>query len=468
MNDHADSQHVIVLGAGLSGLTLAWRLSKTGVRVTVLEKSDRVGGVIQSERIDGFLCERGPNSMLVKSATAEGFLDEIGLSSEIIESNPVADKRYLVKNGRPVAMPMSAMSAIGTPLYSMRGKLRLLAEPFIKAAPADGDESVASFVTRRMGHEFLDYGIDALVSGIWAGDPDQLSIRYAFPKVWNLEAQYGSMIGGALKLSRQRRKSGEKRYKSRLIAFRDGIAKLPQTLAETSAARIVTSASLTSISRCDDKWTVSWRQPGGEISETCSELIVSTPAFGVADLPWESSLATTLGSFPDLYHPPVTTLVLGYRREQVGHPLDGFGMLIPHAENRRVLGAIFSSTCFPDRAPDGHVSLLIFIGGTTMPECASDDKERSIALATKELGDLLQLEGKPVFSEQTYHRQAIPQYNVGYGDFLARLEQLEKENSGLFFCANYRGGPGLSDVLDSSLAMGQRILDSRAQAQRRS
>jgi len=355
-------------------------------------------------------------------------------------------------------MPMSALSAIRTPLYSTRAKLRLLAEPFIGAAPADGDESIASFVTRRMGHEFLDYGIDALVSGIWAGDPDQLSIRYAFPKVWNLEAQYGSMIGGALKLSRERRKSGEKRYKSRLIAFSDGIEMLPQTLAGTSGAKIVTNANLMSISRSGENWAVRWRQADGEMSETCSDLVVSTPAFDVSGLPWESTLAAKLGSFADLYHPPVTTLVLGYQREQVGHPLDGFGMLIPHAEDRRVLGAIFSSTCFANRAPDGHVSLMIFIGGTTMPECATEDKESSIALATKELGDLLQLKGDPVFSNQCYYQQAIPQYNVGYGEFLTRLGHLEEENSGLFFCANYRGGPGLSDVLDSSLAMSQRIL----------
>jgi oxygen-dependent protoporphyrinogen oxidase len=458
MNDQANSRHMIVLGAGLSGLALAWRLSKAGIRVTVVEKSDHVGGVIQSRRIDGYLCERGPNSMLVKSASAENFVDEIGLSSDIIESNPIADRRYLVKNGRPVAMPMSALSAITTPLYSMRAKLRLLVEPFIKAADADGDESIASFVTRRMGHEFLDYGIDALVSGIWAGDPDQLSIRYAFPKVWNLEARFGSMIGGALKLSRERRKSGEKGYKSRLIAFKDGIEMLPQTLARTSSAKIVTNANLTSISRSADNWTVRWQQADGETSETCSDLVVSTPAFDVPGLPWESTLAAKLGSFSDLYHPPVTTLVLGYRREQVGHPLDGFGMLIPHAEDRRVLGAIFSSTCFPDRAPDDHVSLMIFIGGTTMPECASDDKERSVALATEELGDLLRLKGDPVFSQQTYHRRAIPQYNVGYGEFLAHLGHLEEDHPGLFFCANYRGGPGLSDVLDSSLAMSRRIL----------
>lgn len=456
--DNPTQRHVVIIGAGLSGLALSWRLHKAGMRVTVLESSDRVGGVIRSERVDGFLCEWGPNSMLVKSKTAEAFVDEIGLTPSIVEANPAADKRYLVKRGRPVALPMSAMQAIGTPLYSLGAKFRLLAEPFIRVSGLE-DESVASYVSRRMGHEFLDYGIDPLVSGIWAGDPDRLSIRHAFPKVWNLEASYGSMIGGAIKLSRENKKNGVERYKSRLIAFRDGIEMLPRTLA-TDAAEIVTSARITGISRNDDGWQVGWDVDGETQQVACDALVISTPAFNVPSLPWDQSLADSIGKLPEVYHPPVTTLVMGYPRERVGHPLDGFGMLIPHAEKRRSLGAIFSTTCFPGRAPDGHVSLMVFLGGATMPDCASEDLGESVGLATAELSDLLGLEGDPVFAKQAYWPLAIPQYNVGYGDFLSQLTGVETNNPGLYFCANYRGGPGLSDVLDSTLAMSQRIVDS--------
>ena len=172
MNSSDSSKHVTVIGAGLSGLATAWRLSRAGAQVTVLERSGRTGGVIRSERKDGFLCEAAPNSMLVKSQSAEDFLMDLGLADEIIDANPVADKRFLVKDGKVVPLPMSLMGGVTTPLYSFRAKLRLLAEPFIRPYAGE-DESVASFVTRRMGREFLDYGIASLVSGIFAGDPEK-------------------------------------------------------------------------------------------------------------------------------------------------------------------------------------------------------------------------------------------------------------------------------------------------------
>jgi oxygen-dependent protoporphyrinogen oxidase len=446
----APAHTVAVVGAGLSGLAVAWRLGETGAAVTVLERDQRLGGVIRSERHEGFLCEAGPNSILLKSATAEAFLNEIGLADEIVEANPISDKRYLVKDGRLVAMPMSVVGGIKTPLYTLGGKLRLLAEPFVKPAPADLDESVASFVSRRLGRQFLDYGIAALVSGIYAGDPQRLSIRHAFPKVWNLEATYGSLIRGAVGIARDRKKRGEQRYKSRMIAFADGVETLTRRLAETARADIRTGAQLEGIAGDGGGWRVRWRDSAGVTERRFDRLVVSVPEFAYRALPWEPALAARVAALPELYYPPVTTLVLGYRREQVRHPLDGFGVLIPLVEGRRVLGAIFSTTIFPDRAPDGHVSLMIFMGGATMPDSALADQTRAVELATGELGDLLGLDGPPVFSRAAHWPRAIPQYNVGHGELLADINRLEQDHPGLYFCANYIGGPGVSDVLDSA------------------
>jgi oxygen-dependent protoporphyrinogen oxidase len=441
---------VAVVGAGLSGLGVAWRLGATGAEVTVLEREPRLGGVVRSERHDGFLCEAGPNSMLLKSATAEAFVNEIGLSDEIVEANPVSDKRFLVKGGRVVAMPMSLMGGITTPLYTLGGKLRLVAEPFIKPAAADLDESVASFVSRRMGRQFLDYGIAALVSGIYAGDPERLSIRHAFPKVWNLEANYGSLIRGAFGVARDRKKRGEKPYKSRMIAFEDGIETLTRRLADTAQASCRTGVTLERIARDGDGWRLQWRDAGGHAEQRFDRVVISVPGYAYRTLPWESALAERVAALPELYYPPVTTLVLGYRREQVSHPLDGFGVLVPLVERRRVLGAIFSSTIFPNRAPDGHVSLMIFMGGATMPDSALAEQDRAVELATRELGDLLGLTGAPVFARATHWPRAIPQYNVGHGKLLSDINRLEQDWPGLYFCANHIGGPGLSDVLDSA------------------
>lgn len=455
---------VAVIGAGLSGLAGAWRLGETGADVTVLEREQRLGGVIRSERHDGFLCEAGPNSMLLKSASAEAFLSDIGLADQILDANPVSDKRFLVKDGRVVAMPMSLMGGITTPLYSFGAKLRLLAEPFIKPAPAEMDESVAGFVTRRMGRQFLDYGIAALVSGIYAGDPERLSIRHAFPKVWNLEANYGSMIRGAIGLARDRKRRGEQRYKSRMIAFDDGIETLTRRLADTARANFRIGARLDSIARDGDAWRLRWHDGDGASEQRFDRLVVSVPAYAFKTLPWQPEIAARLAPLPEPHYPPLTTLVLGYRREQVRHPLDGFGVLIPLVERRRVLGAIFSTTIFPHRAPDGHVSLMIFLGGATMPDCAPADQAQAVKLATRELGDLLGLDGDPVFARATHWPVAIPQYDVGHGALLSSIDRLERELPGLYLCANYKGGPGLSDVLDSAGQVASRVANPTSAA----
>jgi oxygen-dependent protoporphyrinogen oxidase len=458
MNQQGNARKVAILGGGLSGLATAWRLGDAGAAVTVIEKSARTGGVIRTERKDGFLCEAGPNSMLIKSQQAEDFLGDLGLGGEIVDANPAANKRFLVKNGRVLALPMSMGGGITTPLYTLGGKFRLLAEPFIKPAPADQDQSVAGFVTRRMGRQFLDYGIAALVSGIFAGDPEKLSIRYAFPKVWNLEARYGSLIGGAIKLRRERKRRGEVAYKPRMMSFPDGTETLTRRLAETARADIRTRAEPVSITHTGAGWQVRWREPGGEQTADFDELVVSVPAHVNPELPWQEDIAAGMAQVPVPYYPPVTTLVLGYRREQVEHKLDGFGVLIPLVEKRRVLGAIFSSTIFPGRAPEGHVALMIFMGGATMPDCARASESESVALATGQLADLLGLRGEPVFTSATHWPRAIPQYDVGHGDFIGALERMEQRWQGLHFCANYRGGPGLSDCLDSARATAGRII----------
>ncbi len=440
----------VVIGGGITGLATAHALARTGRRVHVLESAPRLGGAVITEDRDGFLCEGGPNSMLVKSAEVWRFIEELGLGGERVEANPVANKRFLVKNGRMVALPQSPLGGITTPLYTPVEKLRLLAEPFIRRSALD-DESVTAFVTRRMGRAFLEYGISALVSGIFAGDPDRLSLRHAFPKVWNLEQTYGSLIGGAVKLKRARKRQGIVPFKRRIISFRAGLRRLTEALSRCPGMAITTRAAVTAISRTNGTWRVNAATPDENLALQAGTLVVATPLAAYPTLPFPEELKGRIAALPAVDHPPLSTLVLGYRREQVAHPLDGFGVLMPRLEQRFSLGCIFSSTLFPGRAPEGMVSLMCFIGGVQQPDNARLPTPQLVEATVRDLAPLLGLRGDPVLHAHTFWPLAIPQYNVGYAQFLDGLAAIERDFPGLHLRGNFRGGPGLSDCLDNAL-----------------
>ena len=444
----------IVIGGGITGLATAHVLARKGKRVHLLEKGDRLGGAVHTEVKDGYLCEAGPNSMLVKSEPVWDFINELGLDGSRVEANAIANKRFLVKRGRIVPLPQSPMGGVTTPLYSIGEKFRLLAEPFIKRSGME-DESVTSFVSRRMGSAFLEYGISALVSGIYAGNPDALSIRHAFPKVWNLEQNHGSLIGGALKLKRERKKQGITPFKSRMISFRNGLQELVQALAAGEGMTVSTGTSVTAIGRDNGQWVVQAQNDGQPLHLRAAELVLATPLDSYAALPCEQDLRDALAGLDIPAHPPLSTLVLGFDRSQVEHPLDGFGVLCPRKEERFTLGAIFSSTLFPGRAPEGKVSLMCFIGGVQQPENGELPTDALVAATVRDLTSLLGLRGDPEFISHTFWPRAIPQYNVGHGFFIESLEKIEQAFPGLHLRGNFRGGPGLNDCLEGALNFGE-------------
>ncbi|MFP4282468.1 MAG: protoporphyrinogen oxidase [Opitutales bacterium] len=450
---------VLLVGAGISGLTTAYGLRKRGFEVTVLEADERVGGAIQSERIDGFLCEAGPNSMQVKTAAVRAFLAEVGLEDRITPANEAAGKRFVVRDGRPVAVPASPLAAVSTPLFRWPAKLRLLREPWVPPTDKD-DESVASFVTRRLGPEFLEYAIGPMTSGIYAGDPERLSIRHAFPKVWALEREAGSLIRGALKLKKERKARGEAPFKTQLLSFREGLGELTARLADELGDALYLRARFHSLHRAaNGRWVAGWTQPVGERSGEFDHVVLTTAPATWHQWQLPPPLAAALLAQPPLAYPPVATLVLGFRREQVAHPLDGFGVLVPRSEGFPFLGSIFSSTLFPGRAPEGHVSLMLFLGGVLAPEAGAWPTETAIAQSLDGLHRLLGVRGEPVFHRHTQWPEAIPQYDVGHGDFVDGLTALEHKHPGLHFRGNYRGGPGLSDCIQNALTLAATLPD---------
>ncbi len=441
----------VVIGAGITGLTAAASLHRRGRSVIVLESSARAGGAVRTEQSDGFLVEEGPGSLMTNEPAVVQFLAETGLGPELVR--PVAQRRFLVRGGRVLALPSGPLGAVATPLFSLRGKLRVLREPFVPRGTAD-DESLADFVRRRLGSEMLAYAVEPFVAGIFAGNPEKLSARHAFPKLWNLERTHGSFIRGALRL----RRTGPPRE---MMSFRDGMGMLPTRLAGILGDGLRLGAGVEEIAQVPGTgWKVVWREDGARREVVASALVSAVPAFAVPSLPWPSDLRDALDALQRIEYPPVTVVALGFRRGDVAHPLDGFGMLVPAAERRRILGTIFSSSLFPGRAPEDHVLLTTFVGGARQPRVAALGDDALVADVCSDLRDLLGARRAPVFRGIYRWPRAIPQYNAGYGGIISALENLEARKPGLHFAGNYRGGIAAGQCIHNGLQLAAQLADN--------
>ncbi len=450
-------QDAIVIGGGISGLTAGHQLQQKGLDISVLEKSLHPGGPIQSLEQNGFLLEKGPNSLLLPDPWVERFIDDLGLSDKLQEASPLANKRYIVRRGRPVAVPMSALQAVTTRLFSFKAKLGFLGEPFRrKISDKKGDsETVARFVRRRMGQEFLDYAINPFVNGVYAGDPNELILEYAFPLMRGFERDGGSIIKGALQYRKRRKREGTS-YKKRSISFENGLHTLPKTIARKLGNRLWLGSSVVAINRNDQGWQVTWKRDGENFEGFAKNILVCLPSQAIKTLAWPQPMAEHLQASPDLPYPAVHSLALGYRRDQIAHPLDGFGALVPSKESPDILGVLFSSSLYPGRAPEGHCLLTVMIGGRQRADLAEASQDELMAIAEKDLGTLLGASGEPCFSHLTSWPQAIPQYTKEFGPWKQILRDLEADYSGLHFGGNSIDG----------IAMGASILSGKNLAEK--
>jgi oxygen-dependent protoporphyrinogen oxidase len=463
--------HVAIIGAGISGLATAAWLDAAGVKVLVLESAPHAGGVMRSERYDDFLVETGPNSLLETTPHIGELIALAGLQEQAVYPGGAGSKRYILRRGKIFPLPMSPPAFLATPLFSLRAKLRLLREPFIKPAPPEAEESIAAFVRRRIGSEFLDYAINPFVAGVYAGDPAQLSVRAAFPKLHALEQNYGSLIRGAIRGRKERAVRAEKaKDRAGMLSFREGTGALPSALHRRLGGKVQLNASKVQISPADHALAFEkaepdkmWRITFNTISPQTAwneiyarHVIITAPAYHVPAL-FSDGPAWRLAALRDVVYAPVAIVTTGFRREQVHHPLDGFGFLVPEKEQRRILGTLFNSTLFPNRAPDGQVLMTTFVGGMRQPDLPNRDDRELQQLVLDELRDILGVSGAPDFFHIRRYQQAIPQYLLGHQRFLDLIDAVEREFPGLHFATNYRGGISVADCIKQAREMATTI-----------
>jgi protoporphyrinogen/coproporphyrinogen III oxidase len=436
-------KHFGIIGAGITGLTIAFKLSRLGYSVTVFEASMQAGGAIRSYRSDdGWLAEAGPNSIQDSDASVGELVDALGLRSRLMVASTEAKRRYIVRYGKPQLVPNSVLSAIRTPLFSMRAKLAVVTEPFRKGPQNESsDESLADFVRRRLGQEFLDYTINPMVGGIYAGNPELLSVRHAFPKVKALEAEYGSLIKGAIGRIRERRKSGVKAYQKRVLSFPDGLGELTDALAAALGDRLKTGYEVNKVERkSDDSYSITGLKNGDSLSMSFDRVIFAGTTHALKTISFEGFRGLPSQVITNVTYAPVHSVTLGYRRNQITHPLDGFGVLIPEVEPFNILGCLFTSSIFARRAPDNGATLTVFIGGMRRPELAELEDSALMEVIKTDLDKLLEVNGEPEFVQINRWSKAIPQYITGYGQVLSEIDRIETDNPGFEMAGNYKSG----------------------------
>jgi len=448
---------IAIVGAGITGLTAAYRLKQRGSRVVVYEASDRIGGAIKSERRNGYLAELGPNSLATPSTGVAALLAELGLDSRRVTAAAEAWTRYIVRRGRLVRLPMSLAELLTSRLFSNSAKLAIFGEPLLEASDSAVDESVAAFVRRRFNQEVVDYLANPFVAGTFAGDPEQLSIRHALPQLQALERTQGSLVKAFVQMMKAHRVNSQGQGgPGSIMSFRDGLQELPDALGRELSSEVRLRSPVTQLRQSPRGWTVGAALQTPELYDA---VIYAAPAHSLDEIDLDLLGSERLSTLSSIVHPPVAVLALGFRREQVSHPLDGFGFLTPEVERRRVLGVVFSSTIFPDRAPEGHVMLTAFVGGTRDPDFVQTDPQTLTARVLDDLRVLLGAQGEPTFRAFQVWPKAIPQYVLGYGRFKDIADEVERRNPGLLLAGTYRDGVSLAEAIGSGERAATRVAE---------
>ncbi len=441
---------IAIIGAGISGLSLAYYLKKAAVDFTLFEQSSHIGGVIKSHKNKGFIYESGPNTGTLSNIETVELFEDLSKDFQLVLADEAAKKRLILKGNHWHALPSGPISGIKTPLFSLRDKLKLLTEPFIKK----GDnpmESIADMVKRRMGESFLDYAIDPFISGIYAGNPNTLVTKYALPKLYQLEQNYGSFIGGAIKKSKEPKSEREKKVSKKIFSAQNGLSDIVNALVTNIGIEHIKLNSTIKVERT----------PNGEyrIGETNYTHVISTVNAKELSAIFPFLKSTQLTKIENINYAKVAEIAFGFDKWE-GMDINAFGGLIPSKENKHILGILFMSSLFKGRAPKNGALITCFVGGTKNKDLVDIGKDELMEIVKPELELLLGIKQfNPSITEVFYHNNAIAQYESSTEDRLLNISTLEKEYPNIFMAGSIRDGVGMADRIKQAKDIAETIIE---------
>ena len=468
---------IAVIGGGITGLAAAHKLNqlRPEAEIHLFEANSQLGGVLQTEHRDGFLLEHGADNFITTVPWAVDFCQSIGFSDQLIETNPQHRRAFVVRRGKlhpipagfAIMAPSRIWPVVSTPTLSLRGKLRMACEPFVRRSQSNDDESLASFVRRRLGKEVYEQLVQPLVAGIYTADPEKLSIAATLPQFQQMEQKHGSLIRAMLKQTKDRRQASQSssgaRY-SQFVAPRDGMSSLVEAAANRlTNTTISTSTPVTQLQQSEDS---SWQITAGDSNAQqlpFDAVLMAAPAKHSARLlkPLDDSLSENLSR---IEYGSCALVSMGFRRDQISHPLDGFGFVVPLVEQRKILSASFFSVKYANRAPADHVLIRVFVGGACQPELVDLEDAQLQDLVLKELTQLLKISGQPQLCSITRRVQAMPQYHVGHQQLAESIQDRVSQIQNFAMAGNALGGVGIPHCIRSGESAAESLINSLNQA----
>ena len=432
----------IILGAGISGLTLAHYLNKKNLDFLVVESQPKVGGNIISFEKSGFVCENGPNTLLLNKKSVVELIDEIGLKDKIIFPNDYNNKRFLLRKGKLIPIPQNFIEFIKTNLLSLTSKLRLIIEIFIPKH--NRNVSVKSFFKKRFGNNFEEIFVEPFLTGIYAGETNKMSTKHVLNKIWNMEQKSGSIIIDTLKRKK-------KLNKSRSFNFKNGLIDFVLAINKNISNKIILKSEVTSVKKIKKGYEIIINN---NIKYHCKKLISTLPAFGLANIIFDEKISKNLKK---INYCPIMVLHLGIEKSKIKENIDGFGVLTKRKDNQSFLGILFNSRIFPHVAPQGNDLLTVIIGGARQPQLIDQDVNKLKKTIINEIRKIISYDGKIIMENNFLWKNGIPQYDLDHDVLIENISDFHKKNKNFYILGNYIKGISVSDCIQNAFELSKKL-----------